>query len=96
MNTPMNQKETFIKEHGVDIVEENHFISMIWCLIYLTSTMPNILFSVNLLQRFMHCASEMYLKATKRVISYIKDTDHYTVKNSRVKDIKLFIHLYND
>ncbi|GAU44031.1 hypothetical protein TSUD_349630 [Trifolium subterraneum] len=51
---------------------------------------PDILFSVSLLSRFMHCASELHLKAAKRVIRYIKGTVHYGVKYCKVKDFKLF------
>ncbi|RDX72105.1 Copia protein, partial [Mucuna pruriens] len=42
MNTPMNQKVKFIKEDGVDKVDEAYFRSL-----------------------FMHCASELHLKAAK-------------------------------
>ena len=35
---------------------------------YLTVTRPDILFAVSLLSRFMHCASEIHLKAAKRIL----------------------------
>nr|KYP66217.1 hypothetical protein KK1_012504 [Cajanus cajan] len=80
MNTPMNQKEKFSKEDGADKVDEMHFRSLIGCLMYLTPTRPNILFPVSVLSRFMHCASELHLKATKRVVRYIKGTINYGVR----------------
>ena len=46
MDTPMNQKEKFIKEDGADKVDEVHFKSLIVCLLYL------ILFPVSLLSRY--------------------------------------------
>lgn len=59
--TPMNQKEKFSKDDGADKVDEQKFRSLIGCLMYLTATRPDIMFSVSLLSRFMHCASELHL-----------------------------------
>ncbi|RDX93198.1 hypothetical protein CR513_24576, partial [Mucuna pruriens] len=56
-----------IKEDGVDKFDETHFKSLIGCLMYLTSTRSNILFLVSLLSRFMHCVSELHLKATREM-----------------------------
>lgn len=64
MTTPMNQKEKFCKDDGAEKVDEAR-------LMYLTETRPNILFAVSVLSRFMHCASELHLKAAKRIIRYI-------------------------
>jgi len=64
-STPMNQKEKLSKNDGADKVDEGYFRSMIGCLMYLTTTRPDILFVVSLLSRFMHDASELHLRATK-------------------------------
>ncbi|XP_048140482.1 uncharacterized mitochondrial protein AtMg00810-like [Rhodamnia argentea] len=45
MATPMNQKESLSKEDGTDRVEEDYFRSLIGCLMYLTTSRPDILFS---------------------------------------------------
>ncbi|RDX79371.1 Copia protein, partial [Mucuna pruriens] len=89
MNTPMNKKEKFSKEDGADKVNEVHFRSLIGCLMYLTSIRPDILFPVSMLSRFMHCASELHLKAAKRVVRYIKGTVNYGVKYYQVRDFEL-------
>ena len=47
---------------------------------YLTASIPDILFVVSLLSHFMHCASELHLKAAKRVVRYIKGTIDFCVK----------------
>jgi hypothetical protein len=80
MATPMNPKESLSKEDDTDKVEEGYFRSMIGCLMYLTTTRPDILFAVSILSRYMHCASVMHLKAAKRVIRYIKGTIDFGVK----------------
>ncbi|RDX58804.1 Copia protein, partial [Mucuna pruriens] len=96
MNILMNQKEKFIKEDGADKVNEAHFRSVIGCLMYLTSTRSNILFSVRFVSRFMHCASELHLKAAKRIVRYIKGTVNYGVKYYKVQDFKLSSFSYSD
>ncbi|KAF2325353.1 hypothetical protein GH714_027021 [Hevea brasiliensis] len=41
------------------------------------TTRPDILHAVSVLSRFLHCASELHLKAAKRVLRYVKGTvDH--------------------
>jgi len=80
MTTPMSQKESLCKEDGTDKIDEGYFRSMVGCLMYLTATRPDILFAVSILSRLMHCASEMHLKAAKRVIRYIKGTVNFGVK----------------
>ena len=88
--SPMNQKEKFSKDDGVDKVDEKHYKSLIGCLMYLSATRPDILFAVSILSRFMHCASEVHLQAAKRVVRYIKDTLDYDVKYSHSHNFKLY------
>ena len=80
ISTPMNQKEKFNKEDGANKIDEGYYRSLIGCLKYLTAKRPNILFVVSLLSRFMHCASEIHLKAAKRILRYVKVTIDYGVR----------------
>ncbi|RVW80358.1 hypothetical protein CK203_039179 [Vitis vinifera] len=48
-STPMNQKEKFCKKDGAEKADEGLFRSMIGCLMYLTSTRPDIMYVVSLL-----------------------------------------------
>ncbi|CAJ2666383.1 unnamed protein product [Trifolium pratense] len=89
VSTPMNQKEKLSKEDGFDKVDEGYYRSLIGCLMYLTATRPDILFAVSILSRFMHCASEMHLKAAKRILRYIKGTVDYGVKFESCPTFKL-------
>ena len=81
-NTAMNQKEKFIKDDGVEKVDESQYRSLIGCLMYLTATRLDIMFSVSLLSRFMHCACEVHFQAAKRIVRYIKGTTNYGIKYS--------------
>ncbi|RVW24361.1 Copia protein [Vitis vinifera] len=51
-STPMNQKKKFCKEDGAEKADEGLFRSMIGCLMYLTSTRPDIMYVVSLLSKF--------------------------------------------
>lgn len=70
VSTPMHQNEKLCKNDGADKVDEGYYRSMIGCLMYLTATRPDILNAVSIMSRFMHCPSELHLKAAKRVIRY--------------------------
>ncbi|RVW20148.1 Retrovirus-related Pol polyprotein from transposon RE1 [Vitis vinifera] len=72
IRTPMNQKEKLNKDYGTDMIDQTYFKSTIGCLMYLTTTRPDILTVVSILSRFIHCASEMHLKVANRVIRYVK------------------------
>nr|KYP41283.1 hypothetical protein KK1_037341 [Cajanus cajan] len=68
VSTPMNQKKKLSKEDDVDKIDERYYKSLIECLMYLTITRLDILFSLSLLSPFIYCASEMHLRATKRIL----------------------------
>lgn len=65
MNTLMNQKGKLCKEDGTEKIDQAYFKSMVGCLMYLTTTRPDILNGVSILSQFMHSLSEMHLKAAK-------------------------------
>ena len=69
---------------------------MIGCLMYLTTTRPDILNVVSILSRFIHCASEMHLKTAERVIRYVKGTCDFGIKFTRSKEFELVGFLDSD
>jgi len=89
MNTPMCQKEKLCKDDGSEQVEEALYRSLIGCLMYLTTTIPDILYVVSVLSRFMNYAKEPHFKVAKRVLRYVKDTLNYGMKFSQSQDFKL-------
>jgi hypothetical protein len=92
--TPMNQKDKFSKEDGTARVDEEKFRSLIGCLLYLTATRPDILHATSLLSRFMHCPTEIHMRAAKRILRYIKGTCSFGVKFVKCQDFKL--HGFSD
>jgi hypothetical protein len=93
-STPMNQKEKLCKDDGAHKIDEGYFRSIIGCLMYLTTTRPAILFDVSLLSRFMHRASELHLRAAKRILRYVRGTVSFGVKYEKCKSFKL--HGFSD
>jgi len=92
--TPMNQKDKFSKEDGTARVDEEKFRSLIGCLMYLTATRPDILHATSILSRFMHCPTEIHMRAAKRILRYIKGTCSFGVKFLKCQDLKL--HGFSD
>ncbi|KAL0317269.1 UNVERIFIED_CONTAM: hypothetical protein Sangu_2141200 [Sesamum angustifolium] len=59
-------------------------------------TRPDILSTVSILSRFVHCASELHPKAPKSMIRYVKGTSDFCVKFTRSKEFKLVGFFYSD
>ena len=51
---------------------------------------------VSLLYRYMHCASEIHFKITKRILRYIKHTIDYGIKFSQIGKFNLHGYSNND
>ena len=85
----MNQKEKLSKDDGTDKIDQAYLRCMIGCLMYPTATRPDILNAVSISSQFMHCASEMHLKAAKRVIRYVKGTYDLGITFTRSKEFKM-------
>ena len=84
-STPMNNKEKFCEKDGAPKVDEELYRSLIGCLMYLTTTRPDIMNAVSILSRYMHCASQIHFQAGKRILRYVKGTTDYGVKFSKVE-----------
>ncbi|RVW41600.1 Retrovirus-related Pol polyprotein from transposon RE2 [Vitis vinifera] len=91
--TLLAQNEKFSKD-GAKKVDEGLYRNIIGCLMYLTTRRPDIMFPVNLLSRYMHCASGLHYKAAKRVLRYVKGTLDLGIKFEK-KD-KLVLHGFVD
>jgi hypothetical protein len=92
--TPMNQKEKFCKEDGAAKIDETLYKTLIGCLMYLTTTRPDILNATSILSRYMHYASEIHFQAAKRIVRYMKGTIDYGLKFCQVKNS--ILHGYSD
>ncbi|XP_022151647.1 uncharacterized protein LOC111019555 [Momordica charantia] len=89
VNTPMVQKEKLQKDDEEDPTDENVYRSLVGCLMYLTSTKPDIMYTVSVLSRFLHCASKNHMVAGKRVLRYLKGTLSFGIKYNKVENFEL-------
>ena len=72
--TPMATTTKLDKDEQGKNVDIKLYKSMIGCLLYLTASRPNIMFSVCLCARFQSCPKESHLIAVKRISRYFKGT----------------------
>jgi len=89
VNTHMCQKEKLCKYDVSKQVEETLYKSLFGCLMYLTTTKPDILYIVGVLSRFLNCPKESHLKAAKRMLRYVNGTLNYAMKFNQSQDFKL-------
>ncbi|XP_022154407.1 uncharacterized protein LOC111021684 [Momordica charantia] len=89
VNTPMIQKEKLQKDDGEEPADQNVYRSLVGCVMYLTSTRPDIMYTVSVLSRFLHCASKNHMVAGKRVLRYLKGLLSFGIKYNKVENFEL-------
>ncbi|KAG8646460.1 secreted RxLR effector protein 161-like [Manihot esculenta] len=87
--TAMGKNEKVDKEDVVEKVDETLYRSLVSCLIYLTTTRPDILYYVSMLSRFTNCATKTHFIAAKRVSRHVRGTLDYGIKFSASQDCVL-------
>ncbi|XP_031259109.1 uncharacterized protein LOC116117216 [Pistacia vera] len=71
MDTPLVANLKLSKDDGAVKVDKGIYSSLIGCLLYLTTTRPDLMFATSLLSKFMSNPSEIHFMATKRVMSLL-------------------------
>jgi len=89
MNTPMHPTCTLSKEDQGSKVDQKLYRGMISSLLYLTTSKPDILFSVCLCARFQSDPREPHLTAVKRIFRYLKGTTNLELLYKKYSDYKL-------
>jgi hypothetical protein len=79
VSTPLAVNEKLSKSDGDAKADVTQYRSLIGCLLYLTATRPDLMFSASLLSRFMHSPSVTHLGVGKRVLRYIKGTTDFGI-----------------
>lgn len=74
IDTPIATAIQLDMDESGSFIDEKLYGSMIGSLLYLTTSRPNIVFSVGLCARFQSNSKESYLKAIKRFLRYLKGT----------------------
>jgi hypothetical protein len=74
ISTPMGTSERLDKDLSGNTVDQKMYRSMIGSLLYVTASRPDVMFSVCMCARFQASLRESHLKATKRILRYLKHT----------------------
>ena len=74
ISTPMGTNDNLDSDASGNMVDQKLYRSMIGSLLYVTASRPDAMFSVCMCARFQASLRESYLKATKRILRYLKHT----------------------
>jgi hypothetical protein len=69
-------------DQGVQ-VDESYYKQIVGSLMYLTTTRPDMMFSVSLISRFMSRPTELHLQAAKRILRYLQGTTNFGILYKR-------------
>ncbi|GKB02010.1 retrovirus-related pol polyprotein from transposon TNT 1-94 [Tanacetum coccineum] len=94
MKTPMSSDTKLTKDEECESVDNTKYRGMIGSLLYLTTSRPDIMFSVCLCARFQEDPKVSHLEVVKRIFRYIKGTTHlglWNPKGTGIEIIAVFI-----
>ena len=74
--TLLAQNEKISKNDDEKLEEPFAFRSLVGSLLYLITTIPNLMFPAGLLSRFMSSPSNVHMGVAKRVLEYIRETSN--------------------
>lgn len=83
VSTPLAINEKLSKTDGDAKADVTQYRSLVGCLLYLTATRPDLMFSTSLLSRFMHSSSLTHFGVGKRVLRYLKGTADFGIWYSK-------------
>ncbi|CAM8912977.1 unnamed protein product [Rhodiola kirilowii] len=89
VNTPSSPNESLIKDDASPRTDATRYRGMIGSLLYLTTSRPDIMFSVCQCARFQAEPRETHVKAVKRILRYPKGTEKLVLWYPRVKSLRL-------
>ncbi|GJT53409.1 hypothetical protein Tco_0988463 [Tanacetum coccineum] len=88
MKTPMSSDTKLTKDKECELVDSTKYRGMIGSLLYLTTSRPDIMFSVCLCARFQEAPKTSHLEAVKCIFRYIKGTTHLGLWYPKGTDIE--------
>ena len=89
LSTPMEKNIKLTLDDSSTLVDATLYRKLVGSLIYATTTRPNIAFAVGVLSRFIQQPRQAHWSAAKRILRYLKGTQHYGLKYSRTKEFSL-------
>ncbi|GJV19897.1 hypothetical protein Tco_1368917 [Tanacetum coccineum] len=96
MKTPMSTETKLTKDEEGECVDNTKYRGMIGSLLYLTTSKPDIMFSVCLYARFQEDPKTSHLEAVKRIFRYVKGTTHLGLWYPKGSDIETIVYADSD
>jgi hypothetical protein len=76
ISIPMGTNENLDSDASGNMVDQKIYQSMIGSLLYVIASRLDVMFSVCMCARFQASPRESHLKATKRILRYLKHTEN--------------------
>lgn len=96
VRNPMVRGIKLSKEGSGGRVDPTSFKQLVGSLRYLTATRPDMIYSVNMVSRFMESPTEQHLAAAKRILRYVKGTSDFGIQYGRGKNAGLVGYVDSD
>ncbi|GJU96867.1 retrovirus-related pol polyprotein from transposon TNT 1-94 [Tanacetum coccineum] len=96
MKTPMSSDTKLTKDEECESVDSTKYRGMIGSLLYLTTSRPDIMFSVCLCARFQEAPKTSHLEAVKHIFRYIKGTTHLGLWYPKGTNIETVVYADSD
>ena len=96
VTTPLSLNEKLQLNDGSEKVDATAYRKLVGSLNYLTHTRPDIVYSVNLISRFMHEPSKLHYAAAKRILRYLQGTKKFGIKYKKENNCKLIGYTDSD
>ncbi|GJW14466.1 retrovirus-related pol polyprotein from transposon TNT 1-94 [Tanacetum coccineum] len=96
MKTPMSSDTKLTKDEECESIDSTKYQGMISSLLYLTTSRPDIIFSVCLCALFQEAPKTSHLEAVKRIFRYIKGTTHLGLWYHMGTDIEIVVYADSD
>ena len=89
VRTPMAANAKLTNDPSGESVDVTLYRSLIGCLLYLTTSRPDIAFSIGICSRFQFNPKASHLNAVKRIIKYVGETCDYGLFYSKESNLSL-------
>nr|GEX59222.1 retrovirus-related Pol polyprotein from transposon TNT 1-94 [Tanacetum cinerariifolium] len=96
MKTLMSSDTKLTKYEKCKSIDSTKYRGMICSLLYLTTSRPDIMFSVCLCARFQEAPKISHLEAVKRIFQYIKGTTHLGLRYPKGTGIETIVYADSD
>nr|GEV02648.1 retrovirus-related Pol polyprotein from transposon TNT 1-94 [Tanacetum cinerariifolium] len=96
MKTPISMETKLMKDVEDESIDNTKYRGMIGSLLYLTTSRPDIMFSVCLCANFQEDPKTSHLEAIKRIFRYIKGTTHLGLWYPKRSGIETIVYVDSD